>query len=209
MSINNTSGKICYICKSFKPFVCFYKLSKSKDGFKYHCKECQKINHKKRYENNKNYILNQNKEWRKKNKEKVRFYWKKDGPKRIDYFKEYRRKNKNKRKIYQRNLLKQNVNYRISSTLRHRIYMAVKSQNTKKVNKTMTILGCNIHEFKSYLQSQFKEGMNWENYGKWHIDHIKSCASFNLSNDDEQKQCFHYTNMQPLWASENFRKGKY
>jgi DNA/RNA endonuclease G (NUC1) len=50
--------------------------------------------------------------------------------------------------------------------------------------------------------------MTWENYGKWHIDHIKPCANFNLSNDDEQKLCFHYTNMQPLWAIDNQRKWK-
>ena len=49
--------------------------------------------------------------------------------------------------------------------------------------------------------------MTWENHGEWHIDHIKPCASFNLLNEDEQKKCFHYTNLQPLWASENLSKG--
>jgi len=49
--------------------------------------------------------------------------------------------------------------------------------------------------------------MNWSNYGKWHIDHIKSCASFDLSKKSEQKKCFHYTNLQPLWAEENIKKG--
>jgi hypothetical protein len=50
--------------------------------------------------------------------------------------------------------------------------------------------------------------MSWSNYGKWHVDHIKSCASFDLSKEDEQRKCFHYTNLQPLWAEENLSKGK-
>jgi len=50
--------------------------------------------------------------------------------------------------------------------------------------------------------------MTWSNYGKgWHIDHIKPCASFDLSNPEQQKICFHYTNLQPLWAIDNIKKG--
>ena len=58
-----------------------------------------------------------------------------------------------------------------------------------------------------YLQGKFKEGMHWNNLGKWHIDHIRPCASFDLTDPEQQKQCFHYTNLQPLWAAENIRKG--
>jgi hypothetical protein len=60
---------------------------------------------------------------------------------------------------------------------------------------------------KGYLAGKFKDGMTWENHGEWHIDHIKPCASFNLLDEGEQKKCFHYTNLQPLWASENLSKG--
>ena len=49
--------------------------------------------------------------------------------------------------------------------------------------------------------------MNWNNIGKWHIDHIKPCKSFDLTKSDEQKKCFHYTNLQPLWALDNIKKG--
>jgi hypothetical protein len=56
------------------------------------------------------------------------------------------------------------------------------------------------------LEKQFTKGMNWKNYGKWHIDHIKPCASFDLSLEHEQKLCFHFTNLQPLWAKDNIRK---
>ena len=69
------------------------------------------------------------------------------------------------------------------------------------------MLGCSISFLKIFLEAKFKEGMTWENHGEWHIDHIKPCASFNLLNDDEQKKCFNYTNLQPLWALENLSKG--
>lgn len=72
------------------------------------------------------------------------------------------------------------------------------------------MLGCTIQEFKIYLENKFKEGMSWKNRSDWHIDHIKPCASFDLSKEEEQKKCFHYTNLQPLWARENIlKKDKY
>jgi hypothetical protein len=59
-----------------------------------------------------------------------------------------------------------------------------------------------------YLETKFHDGMNWNNYGKrgWHIDHIKPCAAFNLTNVTEQRACFHYTNLQPLWWYDNLKK---
>ena len=72
----------------------------------------------------------------------------------------------------------------------------------------MKLTGCNILFLKEYLEAKFKKGMNWENYGVWHVDHIKPCASFNLMKKEEQEKCFHYTNLQPLWAIENIKKGK-
>tara|TARA_R110000751_G_scaffold131998_3_gene234420 strand:- start:438 stop:656 length:219 start_codon:yes stop_codon:yes gene_type:complete len=66
-----------------------------------------------------------------------------------------------------------------------------------------------------HLEDQFQDGMSWENYGRpngdylegWHIDHIKPCALFNLEDASQQKECFHYTNLQPLWAEDNLSKG--
>ena len=49
-------------------------------------------------------------------------------------------------------------------------------------------------------------GMTWENYGEWHLDHMRPCASFNLEDPEEQKKCFHWTNLQPLWAKDNLAK---
>ncbi len=72
----------------------------------------------------------------------------------------------------------------------------------------MELIGCSSKELESYLETQFTEGMTWDNYGYygWHIDHIKPCASFDLSDPEQQKLCFHYSNLQPLWAKENIKK---
>jgi hypothetical protein len=72
----------------------------------------------------------------------------------------------------------------------------------------MELLGCTIDFFKNHLESKFVEGMSWQNYGKgWHIDHIIPCVSFDLSKPEEQRKCFHFSNLQPLWAVDNIRKG--
>jgi hypothetical protein len=72
----------------------------------------------------------------------------------------------------------------------------------------MQLLGCSIHEFKQWIEPQFKRGMTWRNYGKkWHIDHIVPCSWFNLSDRDEQRRCFHYTNLRPLSKRANLARG--
>lgn len=97
--------------------------------------------------------------------------------------------------------------FKLVKTLRSRLGTAVRRQNSNKNNKTIELLGCSVSFLKGFLEAKFKEGMTWENHGEWHIDHIKPCASFDLLDEAEQKKCFHYTNLQPLWASENLSKG--
>ena len=85
--------------------------------------------------------------------------------------------------------------------MRHRIIYALKNINTKKLTKTAKLLGCSSEQLKTYLESKFLPTMTWENYGKlWHVDHILPCSKFNLKNEEQQKICFHYTNLQPLFA---------
>ena len=80
---------------------------------------------------------------------------------------------------------------------------------TSKSAATLELLGCSVEELKKHLENQFVKGMTWNNYGLhgWHIDHIIPCASFDLTKEEEQRKCFHYTNLQPLWAKDNYAKG--
>lgn len=94
---------------------------------------------------------------------------------------------------------------RLLSNLRKRVYDALSGRD--KSASTLALIGCTVDELRAYLQAKFAPGMSWENYGKWHIDHIMPCASFDLSDRVQQLQCFNYKNLQPLWAVENIRKG--
>jgi hypothetical protein len=117
----------------------------------------------------------------------------------------YRQKNKDKLALYMKNYRK-SINHKIKNHLISRIWHVLKGINKSK--STMKLVGCSLDFLKQYLESQFKQGMNWNNYGLrgWHIDHIRPCASFDLRKVSEQKKCFHYTNLQPLWAEENWSK---
>tara|TARA_R110002051_G_scaffold325769_1_gene431022 strand:+ start:5782 stop:6384 length:603 start_codon:yes stop_codon:yes gene_type:complete len=101
-------------------------------------------------------------------------------------------------------LYRHSTKAKIKASLRSRLYNFVKGKNKKS---SFDFVGCSIDELKEHLSSQFQNGMSWENYGEWHIDHIKSCASFDLSIEEEQHKCFHYSNLQPLWAIDNLKKG--
>ena len=90
--------------------------------------------------------------------------------------------------------------------MRNRLNKALNLQNIKKTNSIIKYLGCNINYLKEYLQQKFQLGMSWNNYGEWHVDHIKPCSAFDLFNEEEREKCFHYTNLQPLWAIDNLIK---
>ena len=115
---------------------------------------------------------------------------------------------KNKVKILNRR--KKDIIFNIKNKLRTRINDALKYNRVKKSLNTRDYIGCSIEFLKEYLEKQFTEGMSWDNYGLygWHVDHIIPCASFDLTKIEEQRKCFHYTNLQPLWAKENLRKSK-
>jgi hypothetical protein len=165
---------------------------------------------KKYYRKNKEKILEYSKIWKEKNEEKTKIQnhiWAKNNPnKRKAALKRYREKHKEKikkmRKIYASTPKAKLINSLRCATKRIAYY-----SGAKKKFPTVKIFVCSFKEAKEYLESKFKDGMNWANYGKWHIDHIRPLTSFNLSEDNQQLEAGHYTNLQPLWASENIRKG--
>ena len=119
--------------------------------------------------------------------------------------------NKNNKKYYieyERHRRRYDMEYKILSNLRNRLTTQLKRNKIKKSYRTIKLLDCTIPFFKEYIEKQFKIGMSWENYGTlWHLDHIIPCAHFILSDIEQQKLCFHYTNYQPLWREENLSKG--
>jgi len=91
--------------------------------------------------------------------------------------------------------------------LRATLWQALKKQGARKVARTIHLIGCTAPQLAAHIESQFTAGMSWGNRRLWHIDHIRPCASFDLTDTEQQKACFHYTNLQPLWAADNRRKG--
>lgn len=163
-------------------------------------KEYYKYYNKQYYQDNKNYLARQYKQYQHNNKERITLHRTKYRQNNKEYFIQCCRN-------YTKNQYKNNIKFRITKSLRARLNIALKSQNIEKINHTFTLIGCSINELKQYIESKFANGMTWQNYGKWHIDHIMPCVSFKLEDPIEQNKCFHYTNLQPLWAEENMAKG--
>jgi len=125
---------------------------------------------------------------------------------------EWNKQNRERRAQIIRNYHQRHKNepqYKILQLLRSRFYNAVvKQQKGKKASSTKKIIGCTIDKLREYLESKFDTDMSWSNFGLygWHIDHIVPCSSFDLTKPSEQKKCFHYSNLQPLWAYDNLSK---
>ena len=105
---------------------------------------------------------------------------------------------------YRRRRVASDPEFKLNRGLRVRFRSAL--ENNQKAGSAVQLLGISIPEFKDYISAKFTEGMRWDNHGAWHLDHIRPCASFDLSDHEQQRQCFHYSNYQPLWAAENLAK---
>jgi hypothetical protein len=177
---------------------------------KYFTEEERKEAIKKRYIDNREQILIRQKIYDENNREKKKLYskiwYQQNKEKRLLQCKKYRQNNKEITNQYFYKRKKTDINYKLISNLRTRMYHAVK--NNQKSGSAVRDLGCSISEFKLYLELKFQEGMNWENWGihGWHIDHIQPLDSFDLTNREEFLKACHYTNLQPLWAEENLKK---
>jgi hypothetical protein len=98
--------------------------------------------------------------------------------------------------------------HKLACCMRSRMYIALKSQDFTKDKHTEEYLDCSFKYLSKYLEKSFTAGMTWENYGKWHVDHRRCIASFNLKTSEEERyMCLHYTNLQPMWGPENLSKG--
>lgn len=133
--------------------------------------------------------------------------WKKANP---EYHKKWAEKNRAKRNAQSAaryHIRKSDPGYHTGLILRSRIGNALRGRGAKSA-RTLTLLGCSIEFLREHIEKQFKPGMTWKNHGQhgWHVDHILPCAAFHLQHSEEQEICFHWTNLQPLWASHNRSK---
>ena len=128
------------------------------------------------------------------------------------YLKEYQDKNSDKIKILRRNYEREKRRidpiYRLIHNFRTALYQVLKEKNVDKNKRYFQVLKYSPEELIIHLEKLFKEGMTWENYGKWHIDHIKPISAHNIRElgDDEFMKCWSLENLQPLWAQENISK---
>jgi len=158
-----------------------------------------------------------------KEKRRARYHREKQNPEWLEKHREYMRnynrewlKNNTRRQAYRREWMKKlSPEKQISYILRNRIknllvaHPEIKFSEAKKSKYRLAeeLVGASISEARKHLEYQFKDGMTWKNHGEWHIDHRRPLASFNLLEKEGQKKAFHYTNLQPLWATENLSKG--
>lgn len=191
--------KKCKKCGNVKEFNCFRKSQRGFNGFRCICKDCNKKEPKsyRNLESYRKYQREYQREWSVKHRdiknERARIYSHTVKCKKV-------RQRRNTR-----------IEHRITHSLRTRVYYLFMSNNVEKNNSAIDLLGCSISFLKEYLTTLFVDGMTWDNYGKfgWHLDHIIPCAYFNMEDPEDQKRCFHYTNLQPLWCNENISKGSW
>lgn len=118
------------------------------------------------------------------------------------------------KKRYAKERIQRDPQFKLACRVRSRLSSYLRHYQAKKSAHTLDLLGCSIEDLVGHLESRWLPDMTWENYGMWrrgqpmtwHIDHIRPCASFDLSDPEQQRICFHYTNLQPLWAIDNMSK---
>lgn len=174
---------------------------KSKKYRKIHKQEIKELK-KLDYQKNKINILKRVKKYQNNHRNKIK-----------KYQKNYHKNHRKDIELYKKNRRNIDINFKIKHNLSCRLREILKGKY--KVKTTNELLSCTIDFLKRYIQSKFTPRMTWKNYGtghngkgmkQWHIDHIKPCANFDLSKLNEQRKCFHYTNLQPLWAKDNLIK---
>jgi len=192
--------KKCTKCGETKPLEEYHKKKTGKYGRCAKCKECMKA-----YEQSE-----ARKAYRKAYREsearkaKIKAYMK-------TYNKAYRESEAGKAymkvymKAYNQNRYDNAPLYKLHNVLRSGFGDWIKGN--RKTCRTEQYVGCTYQELLDHLESQFEEGMTWENQGEWHIDHFKAQSRFDPTIEEEAYMCWHYTNLQPMWAEMNMGWG--
>jgi hypothetical protein len=157
---------------------------------------------KRNYHKHKDKKSTYHKEWVKGKEAELKTYsqqWNKDNREHVNKYK----------RDYERKRRAEDPKYRLGIRTRTAVWQLLKERNINKTNKTFILLGYTIEELMSHLEKQFTEGMTWENYGEWHVDHKKPMTLFEFTSTDDDgfKECWSLTNLQPLWKKDNLSKG--
>ena len=142
------------------------------------------------------------KEWRKGKEKQLKEYSQKWNKENREHVNEYKRNYERKRRA-------EDPKYRLAARTRTAVWTCLKERDVAKYRSTFQLLGYTIEELMAHLEKQFTEGMTWENYGEWHVDHIRPMSSFKFESpeDSEFKECWKLENLQPLWWPDNLSKG--
>jgi hypothetical protein len=197
--VEGTALKECCRCRTTFPIGFFSKRTLAKDGRESYCKLCASEYGQESFQGNKEARLIKGREAHKANRERnlatLKIY--------------YQKNKKNIIKMIRKSCKERflvDPGYRVTRNLRNRLWYALKGKN--KGGHMFDLLGCTLEFLWKHLEEAFLPGMTRSNYGVWHIDHIRPIDSFdNLSDVEQQKICFHYTNLQPLWGRDNLSKG--
>jgi hypothetical protein len=204
--------KVCKKCGEVKSLVEFHRKNNTLDGKSGYCKKCRSNQEKERYRNPeikasiraKQNEYRQIPEVRTKQKERRQKPEIKAQEKRYRQTLEIRTKERKRHKERMGN----DPNYRLTKNFRRRLNGALKAAGVVKSKKTKDLLSAPVELVWVHLEKQFRPPMTRENYGRiWHVDHIRPICSFNLTDPEQLKACFHYTNLQPLFIKENLSKG--
>lgn len=215
--------QVCIKCNQELPLDMFSKDKQKKTGYRKDCRSCNAKIQKKLRDLNIEERRKVSKTYRAKNKDKInsrKKLYRKLNPEahKIISRRTYRKNlekikirskmmyQKNKKEIHLKMKIKYHtdIQYRLALNLRRRMHKLIKRSDRN--GSAVRDLGCSLNQFKLYIESKFSEGMSWDNYGKWHLDHIYPISRVDLTNRDEFLKIAHYTNYQPLWAEDNLKK---
>lgn len=195
-------SKTCTKCKKEKAVAEFYTeaVATAKGDRTYvdsHCKQCKK---------------ERSTAYRKANREKRRRQWRESKRRKKAGIKRKPRRTHDEINVYYRTYSKKRYykdpNYKMRKLLRTRLCHALKGN--LKAASTLKLLGTTVEHLYQHLEAQFLPGMNWQNHGrgndKWVVDHMMPIRCFDLTQEDQQRKCFHWTNLQPLWDPDNNAK---
>ena len=170
-------------------------------------KEIRAKYQKEYYENNKEKKTEYDKQYYQKNKEKGRENSRRYYQRSKEKVKEYKLANKERFNARRRERREKDITWRLKTNLRTRLIAIL---GRKKSISALNLVGCTVNELREHIEKQWQPGMNWDNHTKtgWHIDHIKPVNTFDLTDIEQQRKCFHYSNLRPLWAKDNLSRPK-